>query len=188
DLTDIGYRQIEELALHLINVITYKKYVKINVIISPLTRTMKTAKVFLDKLQEKNIDCTITTLVNIVEYTGTNKEISSNLEKMGIKHDNWESFLIRVKSFNDYLKNELQEKDHDITMIFGHGLFLSVLLSYQGVQENIPGTFHTCFKLANCSISTVSYVSSDIERPWRMYNIGSTKHLSEDLIYDEYVF
>lgn len=188
DLTDIGYKQAEKLSQHLLDTVLQKGFINVNVIISPLKRTMKTAKLFLDRLQEKNIKHSITTLVDIVEYIGNNKEITLDLEKIGIKHDDWESFLIRVKIFNDYLKDEIQKKEHDITIVFGHGLFLAVLLSYQGVQENITGIFHTCFKLANCSISSVSYVSSEIERPWRMYSIGSTKHLPRNLIHDEYIF
>lgn len=187
DLTDTGLKQANELSQHLYNLILQKGYSNVKVIVSPFIRTMKTSQAFLNKLQENNINHSVTKLVEIVEYIGDHKEITPELQKMGIKYDNWEKFVARVKSFNTYLKNEISKKEHDITIIFGHGLFFSVLLSYQAVQENIDA-FHTCFDLANCSISSITYTSSETKRPWKIHGIGSVRHLPDDLIYDKHMF
>lgn len=183
-LTDLGHQQAACTAEYLIGVIQEMGYKRVQVLVSPYTRAIQTAAPFLDELHKyPTLNFSSDIVVDMYEYTSPAKDISSELQERGVVHDeSWQDFVHRVVQFNTQLKSRMNGTDADtLTVIFGHSMFLSVLLSYQGLQEksmDIPTIAH---ELPNCCTSTVGLVTVATLSKWSIYHTSYTGHLGRDL-------
>lgn len=194
-LTDLGKIQAEMVGDHLVNKTLEKqinglKFSKVLVMVSPYDRAMNTSMPYLTKILEReDVELDVRILPDLCELTLPHKILNDDLKNKGIIHDNsWKSFVSRVKLFNKRLKSiiETQDSDKVLTIIFGHSLFFSVLLSIQGSQELFNGELsQIAFELPNCSISSVGY--SKIKKIWAIYHVASITHLSRDVITGNHV-
>jgi broad specificity phosphatase PhoE len=132
DLSENGIKQCLEMKELLVK---YKDY---TVLSSTLQRTIKTALLigFTDVTQNKNLN----------EY---NHSIES-----------FNDFRKRVLTFVNELK-ELKNTGNKNIIVFGHGCFFSVLLSFIYSNENF---------LTNCSITEISHIT---KKQWTIHSISN---------------
>jgi broad specificity phosphatase PhoE len=170
-LTELGKLQAEKTAEYLVDKLKGRH---VYLFTSKFARTIETAKPFLERA---NVLCvTSTELLN--EYTKPTKVLSERDRDIGISHhQTWDCFIANVKEFIKVLS----ECRYGDIVVFGHSLFISVLISYLGSKGNheINGAEEkTVFELPNCSITTVGLTESD----WHIYHVGSINHLNSKLV------
>ena len=195
-LTDLGEEQSIKTCIKLFDDMQYgqyKNYKNICILVSPYIRTQQTASKLLTLLDENNVSHNLMELVNIREYTGQHKIIPQNMKDKGVTHDlDWKAFVNRVKNFNDQLKELITSDGYDLVIVFSHGLFLSVLLGIQCVQEAYIGEQPISFELNNCSISELVFLNTNNDdnnnesnenidkiegKIWQINKVGDISHI-----------
>lgn len=179
ELTKLGKRQAVNTADFLVRKLHGMGAPKVNVHISLFTRAQQTAAPFLELYGENIAGKHISR--DLMEWTPPKKNLSQlHLEK-GLKHDkDWDNFAARVKDFILQFDDATSTDDAKITIVFGHSIFISSMVSYLASQRNrFPSSVEElCFQLPNCSISTVEL------RPtrWVTHYVGSIAHLPFELV------
>lgn len=165
-LTELGQKQAHDTGVHIVDKIIGMGYKKVVMLVSPYDRAIQTSMPFVNNAKIRGLLLDIVNVDEMVEYTTPTRD------------RDWKSFVDRVKKFNNTLKGLLNDEvDGDaIFVLFGHSLFFSTLLTYQGTQElfeDIPCIAH---ELPNCSLSVVEYVNRKPQY-WAIYHTSDVGHL-----------
>jgi broad specificity phosphatase PhoE len=175
-LTGLGSKQADKVGEYLHRLLKGKN---LRIFTSPFQRTSETAEPFISRKVKEKIAFSIQTLGVLQEYTKPQKHLTQDHHNKGIvHHETWDDFTKQIRAFVDELEDHCQENDHPI-VIFGHSLYLSVLVSYiASSKEMMPKKEQLVFRFPNCSITTFEYSQSS----WRIFNVGSLAHLKKGLI------
>lgn len=175
ELTDIGVKQAAVTA-KFINDKLIKQNKKFSVLTSPYIRAVNTAKPLLDLKNTNIIDYYMSGL--LLEYT------RPEIAPIGaISHHTWKEFTDKIVEFVNYIEN-FKPVDSETLIIYGHSLFISVLLGYIGSNKKfIPTNNDIIFSIPNCSLSVFNF--DRIKKKWSIFKISSTEHLNE---YPELIF
>ena len=175
ELTLIGKKQSEAVGKYLANALVNEK---VQVLTSLLMRTIQTAEPFR-KLHEPNVEVYSSDEL-LLEYTRPHKMLTEAEIQRGIKiHETWNEFTQQVETFVDVLENIAQCSSGRPIVIFGHSLFLSVMLSYIGsCKKMIPDKSQLIFRSPNCSITVFEYSQG----AWKILQVASIAHLSNEII------
>lgn len=172
-LSDLGAKQAQTVGEYLAKQLVGKE---VRVLTSRFTRCIQTSRPFCECFSGntefvKHIDL-------LQEYTSPAKNLTPEHKSNGIMHHStWDDFTKNVSVFVKLLENLAQDNAKPI-VVFGHSLFLSVMLSYLGsVKRFMPEKSQLCFRLPNCSITTFEY-SQDV---WKIFNVASVAHLPKSL-------
>jgi broad specificity phosphatase PhoE len=141
DLSENGIKQCLEMKELLVK---YKDY---RVLSSTLQRTIKTA------------------LLTGFTYVTQNK----NLNEYNHSIESFNDFRKRVLTFVNELK-ELKNTGNENIIVFGHGCFFSVLLSFISSNENFLPKNGKNFQLTNCSITEISHIKKN---QWTIHSISN---------------
>jgi broad specificity phosphatase PhoE len=112
------------------------------------------------------------------EYTRPSKKLTAEHKASGIAHHNsWEDFTAQVVAFVDMIE---QRVDEETVVVFGHSLFLSVLMSYVASNKCfIPEKDQCVFRFPNASITT--FVYEENTKRWRVLHTASTAHMDDSI-------
>lgn len=155
NLTILGNMQAIATARYLSKIL--ENYKTIQIWTSPYKRAQQTAH----SLIELNNDIKLEIITELYEYTKHVKQFDELSKLNIIKDDNWNKFTERVLNFNNKLKQKLLNmNENEILLVFGHSVFLSVLMSYQISQEKDNSIDTTIFHLPNCCINTLEFKSN----------------------------
>lgn len=185
NITELGEKQAKATATYLFNQLP-KNSSNITIIQTPLKRTQQTALPFISLLKDHNINYKLITNEISFEYIAQHKEIPPELsDKIEIDSD-WSWFWWRARLFNQQLREMMDQDSESIYVVFGHGLFLSLLIAFQMSQETIVmSSPKISVDLFNCSISKTEFIQNDkIDSTWRwcLCIINYIDHLSKDLL------
>ena len=174
-LTEMGVKQADATAVHL------EKHVcgSFAVFTSCMRRAVDTASPFVilhDEKRTENTQLFRTALLN--EYTRPGKKLTGAHRNSGIGHHNsWDDFTAQVPVFVDLMERLIRA---DTVVVFGHSLFLSVLVSYLASGKKVlPEKDQCVFRFPNASITTFVY-EEDTKR-WRVLHTASTAHLDDSI-------
>ncbi len=186
-ITSLGKTQAAHTATHLIQTILKLNKTKVTIWVSPFKRTIETAKPFIIGCFDRNIDYTVTFLPELQEYTTNKKPLSEEQKESGlIIHQNFDSFLHKLLTFNEMLKNQLKKQNQEqILIVFGHSIFFSTLLSYHIMHERITPTEISSLQLPNCSLSCEMLEVNPFK--WATFIVGSVAHLNKNIITGNHV-
>lgn len=176
-LTSKGIQQSILTANHLSE---FLRHDHLSIYHSPLDRVIDTFEPFHQLMIQNHQIFIKRDLNEMIEYLPPHKFIDSQLSSKGIKNDGtWLEFVHRVQRFNVHLKHRLVESSDTskIFVLFGHGLFFGVWLTYIGTQERfVPNSAESVsHRLRNCSISHVEYDVN--QKIWKIHYTGCTDHL-----------
>ena len=165
-----GHLQAVDVSNYLIKQLGGKK---VRVLTSLFTRTIQTSQPFYDSYKD-NIEIYEHTKL-LCEYTKPLHQLNDEHLAKGIQHhNNWKEFTNQIEDCVDLLENLTQCSDSPI-IVFGHSLFISVMISYLGSYKNfIPEKHQLSFRFPNCSITSLHYNQGN----WEIYNVASIAHLS----------
>ena len=181
-LTEIGKLQANCVGLFLADKLKGKH---VHLITSLFTRTIQTSEPFHNLHKEFIKIYDNDPLLQEYNRPGKHQTEGGKIFKT---HHTWKSFTDDVETFVDVLENitnsDFQaslQNDNSTTpiVIFGHSLFLSVMLSYIGSSKTMtPDQSQLIFKSPNCSITTLNYSQGT----WKIYNVNSIAHLPNELV------
>jgi len=180
-LTDKGIKQSQYTAEYLFKKIT-QKYSHVNILISPIQRTVQTATPFIhlcESCESNQFKYTTQYLPELQEYTSPTKNIKGKLTCLGnplIVDTSWDNFCSRVLN----IVNIMEDKSAGTpTVIFGHSRFISTVCSFVSSQKNhmVEKKSDVSFQIPSCSITPLSYNNNH----WDIYRVGSIEHLPESL-------
>lgn len=149
---------------------------KVKVLTSLFSRTKQTAEPFCN-LHKDNVE--VFHLESLNEYTRPTKYLSQAHLDAGLKHHKeWSDFTNQIEEFVNSLEALAQSNVGSVILIFGHSLFISVMVSYLGSHQTfMPDKSQLVFRFPNCSITTMRYSLGN----WKLLNVGSIAHLPENL-------
>jgi broad specificity phosphatase PhoE len=173
-LSNKGHLQANDVGEFLVKKLDGKK---VRVLTSLFTRTIQTSQPFCDAYKD-NIELHEHTKL-LCEYTKPLHQLSNDHKSQGLEHHHtWEEFTNQVEDCVDLLESLAQCSDTPI-VVFGHSLFLSVLVSYLGSSKTmVPEKQQLTFRFPNCSITTLCYSQGS----WKIFNVGSIAHIPVDHI------
>jgi len=173
ELTEKGHTQAQHVGEYLAKCFGEKP---VRVLTSLYTRTIQTSNPF-QKLATK-LTC-VEHLGMLCEYTNPKHTLSQENIDRGITiHTSWDNFLQHVAEFVDLVEDRAQQSDIPI-VVFGHSLFVSVLMSYIGSQKTfLPQKNELVFRFPNCSISSFEYSEGN----WKILNVASIAHLPANCV------
>ena len=113
------------------------------------------------------------------EYTKPEKTLTKDhLNRSIVHHKTWDDFTHQIRRFVDELEDHCQENAHPV-VIFGHSLYLSVLVSYLASSKKMmPKKEELVFRFPNCSITTFEFSQGC----WRIFNVATLAHLPNNVI------
>jgi broad specificity phosphatase PhoE len=172
DLTPVGHEQAKAVGEYLANKLFGQKAY---VLTSQLARTKQTAEPFC-KLHDTTYDSDEL----LLEYTRPHKLLTEAELKRGIKtHETWDIFTQQMETFIDALEVIMQCSGDKPIVIFGHSLFLSVMVSYLGsCKKMIPDKSQLTFRFPNCSITAFQYSQGT----WKIFQVASIAHLPKEIV------
>lgn len=147
---------------------------KVRVLTSLYTRTIQTSQPFYDTAKGKSIIEMYEHTDMLCEYTKPMHQLTDEHKSKGLRHhETWKDFTDQVEDFVNLLETMCQVNQSPI-VVFGHSLFISVLVSYLGsCKKMIPEKHELTFRFPNCSITTFNYSQGS----WKIFNVGSIAHL-----------
>lgn len=188
-LTQKGLIQAEETAAYLVQCLKKRGTKHVHIMVSLYKRTNQTMVMFLNELTETEITFTVNTVDNLHEITEPGRMDRGYIEQGLIPDQNFDAFTYRVRDFTNDLKEYLNQKNssNEDIVIFGHGLFMSVFLSYISTQEKYLQKSdedskygQIAYPIPNASITSISYVPGykTVRKRWEIYGMGYYGHMT----------
>lgn len=168
-LTETGVKQADVTAYYLAEKLTGSMLV----LVSFMKRAYRTAEMFLRRCEPR-----VQYLSMLNEYTRPSKKLTAEHRGAGIyHHDSWDEFTAQVAAFVDMIEQRVEE---ETVVVFGHSLFLSVLVSYVASNKRfIPEKDQCVFRFPNASITT--FVYEENTKRWRVLHTASTAHMDDSI-------
>ena len=176
-LTDMGRLQADCTARKLTGGLLEMGMPSVRVLSSQYERAVETAGVFVGMYRPRVSEMLVTT--DLLEYTNPGKRLSALHLSEGLSHDgSWGDFRGRVVGFVEkYMLDKLDVP----TVVFGHSMFISCLVSYLGSNGSFfPKRSEMYFRFGNCSLTTMLW--DEVDGRWMADHVGSVAHLDDGLV------